>query len=125
MQVLKLINEQMDILSIPYEFGEWTQATQYPYFVGEITSGESMPNEDGMAETNFILTGFHRGKTIDLETVKEQVRKHFNPVSGLRMDTNSGAIIALYDGSFYIPSGEADLKKIQINIKILEWKGDI
>ena len=126
MQVLKLINEQMDILSIPYEFGEWTATTQtYPYFVGEVLSNETMLAEDGMTETNFILTGFHRGKAIQLETIKERIRKHFNAVSGLRVKTDSGAIVALYDGSFYIPSGEADLKKIQINIKILEWKGDI
>lgn len=125
MDKLKFIYEQMYRLSIPYEFGEWTQAIQYPYFVGEITSSESMPNEDGMAETNFILTGFHRGKVYDLEVLKELIRKHFNPVCGVRAETKSGAIVALYDGSFYIPSGEADLKKIQINIKILEWKGDI
>ena len=125
MERLKFINEQMDILALSYEFGEWTQEIQYPYFVGEVLSNESITTEDGLAETTFILTGFHRGKAIDLETAKEKIRKHFNSIHGLRAKTGSGSIAVFFDGSYYIPTGEADLKKVQINLKILEWKGDI
>ena len=124
MDKLKFINDQMDILSVPYEFGEWTQAVKSPYFVGEITE-EPSTTEDGLEESTMILTGFTRGKFIELEREKNKIKQHFNHIHGLRADTDNGSIIVFFDGSFYIPTGEADLKKIQINLKIKEWKGVI
>ena len=123
MQKLTFIKEQMDILSVPYEFGEWTAEVEYPYFVGEIPSPEEILAEDGSEETTMLLTGFHRGKFFDLETIKENIKKHFDPIFGLRANTDSGAIAVFFDGAFYIPTGEKDLKKIQINLIIKEWKG--
>ena len=125
MSALKFMNEQMESLGIPYEFGEWTSDVVYPYFVGEITENEPT-TEDGAEEAPFILTGFHRGKYIDLEEAKEKIKKHFHPVHGLRATTDSGSSIAVFfAGAFYVPTGEAELKKIQINLKIKQWKGDL
>ena len=124
MDKLKFINEQMDILAVPYEFGEWTSEIKYPYSVGEITE-EPVTTEDGLEESTMILTCFHKGKLIDLEMVKEKIKRHFNPIYGLCTFTDSGSIAVFFDGSFYIPTGEADLKKLQINLKIKEWKGDM
>lgn len=121
MDKLKFISEQMDILAVPYEFGEWTSEIKYPYFVGEISEDEPM-TEDGLEESTMLLTGFHRGSFLDLETVKEKIKRHFSPIHGLTGQTESGAIVVFYVGSFYIPTGEADLKRIQINLKIKEWK---
>lgn len=119
---LNFIDEQMSILAVPYEFGEWTQDIQYPYFVGEITEDESM-TEDGAETSTIILTGFHRGKRIVLEEIKEKIKKHFHSVCGLCASIDSGAIAVFYGGAFFIPTGEAELKKIQINLKIKQWKG--
>ena len=122
MDKFKFISEQMDMLAVPYEFGKWTSEVKYPYFVGEITETPTM-TEDGKEESTMILTGFHRGKHIDLETVKEKIKRHFNPITGACAATDSGSIAVFFDGSFYVPTGEADMKKIQINLKIIEWKG--
>lgn len=121
---LKFISDQMAALGIPYEFGEWTSGVVYPYFVGEITE-EPTTTEDGLEESTMILTGWARGKYIDLETAKEKIKQHFNHSTGMCASTDSGSIAVFFDGAFYIPSGEADLKKIQINLKIKEWKGAI
>lgn len=121
---LKFISDQMAALGILYEFGEWTSDVKYPYFVGEITE-EPTTTEDGLEESTMILTGFNRGKYIDLETVKNKIKQHFNPLCGLRATTDSGSIVVFFDGAFYVPTGEADLKKIQINLKIKQWKGAI
>lgn len=118
---LTFINEQMDNLSIPYELGEWTQKLIYPYFVSEFTEIPTM-TEDGYEETEVILTGFYRGKYIVLEEIKNIIKKHF---CDLRARTDSGSITVNYDGAFPIPTGEKDLKKIQINLNIKEWKGVI
>lgn len=124
MEKLGYINEQMNILSVPYEFGQWTSKVSYPYFVGEITE-EPITTEDGFEQSTLLLTGFHRGTFEDLLTVKEKIKKHFDPIDGLRGSTQSGAIAVFYDGFFFVPTGEADLKKIQINLTIKEWKGAV
>lgn len=122
MDKLKFINEQMTVLSIPYEFGEWSSAIKHPYFTGEITE-EPISTEDGLEQSILLLNGFHRGKYIDLEEIKEKLKKHFHPIHGLRGQTESGSIAVFYGGAFYVPTNEADLKRIQINLIIKEWKG--
>lgn len=123
MDKLKFISDQMDLLAVPYEFGEWSSEVKYPYFVGELTE-EPVTTEDGAEQSTLILNGFHRGARIDLEMVKEKIKKHFDPIFGLRGSTGSGSIAVFFDGSFYVPTGEAELKRNQINLKIKEWKGD-
>lgn len=124
MDKLKFVNEQMGAIGIPYEFGQWSSEIVYPYYVGEITE-EPVETEDGLEESTLLLTGFHRGSLIDLERSKNTIKNHFPAVYGLRGNTDGGAIAVFFDGAFYVPSGEADLKKVQINLKIKEWKGAI
>lgn len=114
----------MDMISVPFEFLEWTSPVVYPYGVGEITE-EPITTEDGAEQSTMLLTFFHRGKMIDLLEIKEKIKRHFPPIYGLRGETEGGAIAVFYDGFLPIPSGEADLKKIQINLKINEWKGAV
>ena len=122
MDKLKFINEQMDILAVSYEFGGWTSEVKYPYFVGELPSPEEISTEDGKTETTLFLTGFTRGRFLELEKIKDKIKKHFNMVFGLRAHTDNGSIAVFYDGAFFVPTNEADMKKIQINLKIIEWK---
>ena len=124
MDKLKFINEQMEAIGVPYEFGQWSSDVKYPYFVGE-DSEEPPLTEDGLEESTIILTGFNRGNMIDLTKIKDRIKHHFPSSYGLRGQTDSGAIAVFFDGSFPVPTGEADLKKIQINLKIKEWKGAI
>ena len=123
---LEFIGYQLnEVLNIPYRLGQWNSDVKYPYSVGEITE-EAPTTEDGYEASTLLLTVFHRGDEalLELEEVKEKIKKHFSPIYGLRAATESGTIVIYYDGSFYVPTGEADLKKIQINLKIKAWKGD-
>lgn len=122
MDKLKFISEQMDLIAVPYNFGEWTDKVVYPYGVGEITE-DPITMEDGAEQSTLLLTFFHRGKLIDLLEIRERIKKHFPPIYGLRGETAGGVIAVFYDGFLPVPSGEAELKKIQINLKIKEWKG--
>ena len=122
MDKLDFIKQQMSILGIPYEFMEWT-ANKIPdrYFVGEYT--EIPPdNESGLEESQIILIGTTRENWLVLEQDKEKIKKHFPPIGGLCAKTDSGRIAVFYAGSFPVPTGEMDLKRIQINIDIKEWK---
>lgn len=124
MDVIKFISQQMDALGVPYQFLEWQGKPPYPYFVGELTE-EPILTEDGQEGFDLILTGFHRGETVaPLEEIKQKIKKHFDPIYGYRAETEKGAIVIWYESAFYIPSGEASLKKIQINLTIKTWKGD-
>ncbi len=124
MNKLGYVRREFEKLSIPYEFGQWTKEVTYPYFVGELGQ-ESIPAEDGRIETTFIINGWHRGYINDLELIKEKIMKHFNAIYGLRISTETGALIIRYENSVYIPQNDSDLKRIQINLSITEWKGDL
>lgn len=124
MDKLGYIDEQMKILSVPYEFGQWNSKVSYPYFVGEITE-EPTTTEDGAEQSTLLLTGFHRGAYQELLKAKEKIKRHFDHIDGLRGSTDNGAIVVFFDGFFTVPTGEADLKKIQINLTIKEWKGAV
>lgn len=117
---LKFISGLLESLGIPYEFMEWTSEIKYPYFVGEYQEVESMTKEeDGFQETAFILTGFTRGSWLSLEEAKEKIEKGITKTA----TTEDGSAVAVFYGSsFPVPTGDDELKKIQINLTIKEWK---
>lgn len=121
-EALQFISDSLKLLGIHYEFGEWSSDIVYPYFVGEYQESPPM-NEDGMQETTFLLTGFSRESWLQLEREKEKIENHFSKVGGTTVITASGAAVAIfYANSLIIPTGDAELKKIQINLTIKEWK---
>ncbi len=121
-QALKIISDTMNTLGIEYGFGEYSgDPVRYPYFVGEYTELE-MFDESGLKETNFLLTGFSRGSWLELENAKERIEKQFNRVSGKIGITEIGsAIVITYSHALIVPTGDAELKSIQINLNIKEW----
>ena len=122
--MLKTIADAMDALGINYDFKRWQGLPSYPYFVGEYQEVESI-NEDGMQETQFILNGFARGEDAiaELERAKKKIQKHFPQVGGRLATTEAGSAVAIFYASAFenLPTGDAELEKIQINLKIKEW----
>lgn len=122
-QVLNIIDNAMTSLGIEYGFVSYKKRpVVYPYFVGEYTENEPF-REDGLQESTFLLTGFHRGTWLELEEAKEKIEKHFNKVSGKVVVAEDGSAAAIfYANALIVPTGDADLKRIQINLAIKEWK---
>ena len=122
-QVLKLVSDAMDSLGIEYGFVTYSKhPVVYPYFVGEYTELEAI-TEDGLQETTFLLTGFSRDSWLTLENAKERIENYFNQVSGKTVITDNGSGVAIfYANSLIVPTGDAELKSIQINLTIKEWK---
>lgn len=125
MEALKFISDQMSALGINYEFNEWTSDVKYPYFVGEDFHEDESFTEDGAETSSLVVVGYNRGKHIDLVEAKNKIKEHFNPITGLSGKTDSGCVTVFFADSFNIPSGDADLTKIQFTLKIKEWKGAI
>lgn len=119
---LKIISDAMSALGLEYGFGRYTRTpVVYPYFVGEYQETESV-TEDGLQESTFLLTGFSRDTWLALEDAKEKIELYFNRVSGKTVITDNGSAVAVfYAHSLIIPTGDAELKRIQINLKIKEW----
>lgn len=116
---LNYISDMLSDLSIDYEFGGWsTDPVPDPYFVGEYSETESLTKEeDGLQEISFILTG--TGTTwIGLEQAKETIEKNILKTAIL---PNGNGIAVFYAGSLIVPTGDAELKRIQINLTIKEW----
>ena len=122
-QVLKIISDTMNALGLEYGFGEYSgNPVVYPYFVGEYTEME-MFDESGLQESNLLLTGFSRASWLELEDAKERIEKQFNRVSGKIGITEIGsAVVIHYSHALVVPTGDAELKSIQINLRVKEWK---
>ena len=123
--VLKTIKESMKELGINYQFKKWKGHPKYPYFVG---SYQEVPTagEDGMQETSFILTGFARSDgnvdgVLQLEEAKETIKNYFK--TGKTGTTDSGSVVAIFYANTFgdLPTGDAELEKIEINLTIKEW----
>lgn len=123
MDKLKFIKEQMDILAIPYAFMEWSSdEIPNPYWVGECNENPTM-TEDGYEESTFLLTGTGRCSWLKFEQEKKRIKEHFPALGGLRSSTDSGSITVFYNSALPVPTGEAELKRVQITLNIKEWKG--
>lgn len=123
-EVLGFINKALDDAGVPYEFLEWTQKVSYPYFVGEYSEFEP-DNESGEEDKSFILTGFYRGDNAryELEKMRAKIEATFPAIGGKVAALDSGSVVAVFYGnSSYIPTGEEELYKIQINLSIKLWK---
>lgn len=119
---LRIIADAMREMGLAYGFMEYAGELVYPYFVGEYTE-QAPTTEDGLQVTNFMLTGFSRGSWLALEEAREQIAQYFGMVSGKTVISDNGSGVAVfYDNALVVPTEEATLKRIQINLHIKEWK---
>lgn len=118
----RIIAQAMEYLGLEYEPIQYT-GTQDDYWVGSFSEGGSV-SEDGSTTTTFFLTGFTRSGWIVLQRAKDLVEKYFTH-EGRSFTSDLGGkstCIISYDTAYSIPKDDAQLKSIQINLTILEWK---
>ena len=122
---LKTIKDSMKEIGINYQFKKWKGHPAYPYFVGSYQEVPT-PGEDGMQETSFILTGFARSDgnvdgVLQLEDAKEKIENYFG--TGKVVNADGSAVAIFYANTFgELPTGDAELEKIEINLIIKEWR---
>lgn len=118
----KLLDKRMSAV-VQYALGRWKGKPadeKSCYWVGEALEVES-PNksENGMQEYNLILRGFTRGTVMLLEQEKEKIERHV-PCTLVLADGTG--IVILYDYANMVPTGDAELKSMKINMTIQEWR---
>lgn len=120
-QGLKFISDKLTAANIPYAFMVWTKQLSYPYFVGEYIESEPM-YEYGESESTFILTGTTNGSWLTLESIKAQIKELFGCEGLTHIFEDGTAIAVIYQSSKPIPTSTDDLKRMQINLKVKEWR---
>lgn len=118
----RIIAQAMEILGVEYEPMLYS-GTQGEYWVGSFSEVPTV-SEDGSTMTNFFLTGFTRSGFIALQRVKDKVEQYFTR-EGRSFTSDIGGkstCIIAYESAFPIPKEDAQLKSIQINLTIKEWK---
>lgn len=122
---LKIISDAMESLGLSYSFMRYDvgEGEEVPdiYFVGEYQEAEPM-DESGLQESTFLVTGFSRGPWLALEEAKEKIAAYFNKVGGHTVIADNGSAVAVfYSNGLVVPTEDAELKRIQINLDVREW----
>jgi hypothetical protein len=117
---LGYFNQLMASLEIPYAFIEWKEKPPDDrYWVSDYTeSAMTTMEEDGRQETTIFLRGFTRREWMLLERDKETIKKHITITAIL---PNGNGIALFYEGAQVVPTWDAELKSIKINLKMQEW----
>lgn len=123
-EALSFIDSVLYEAGISYEFIEWTsEELPQVYWVGEFLDVENI-NEDGMKESTFILTGTTLGSWLDLVDDKDIIENLFPAVGGkVALLENNSSIAIFFDTAQPIQSDSMDVKRLQINLTIKNWKG--
>ncbi len=119
---LGIAKDKLHSIGVPYEFMRWTSTVEDRYWVGEYAETIT-DTEDGYEEGTLILTGTTRSSWSVLIQDRAKIKDQFPKEGGLRIPTDNGVVVFFYDNSFPVDTGEADLKRIQINLHIKMWKG--
>lgn len=120
---LGITTNEMKIIDVPYEFMRWTsENTPNRYWVGEYTEVPT-DTEDGYEEATLILTGTTKELWSVLIQDRAKIKDHFPSIYGLRKTIGDGVVVIFYENSFPVPTEDANLKRIQVNLRIKAWKG--
>lgn len=119
---LGIAKNELHSIDIPYEFMRWTSSVEDRYWVGEYMETITY-TEDGYEEGTLILTGTTKSSWAVLMQDRAKIKDQFPKEGGLRTSADNGVVVFFYDNSTLIETGDADLKRIQINIHIKMWKG--
>lgn len=118
-ETLRYIAETLTSAGINYEFGQWSGEIVYPYFVGEYTESEPL-TEDGLLQSTFTLNGFSRTTWLALEQAKATVERVFS--NHVKLLTSGNGVCIFYAGALIVPENDPELKRMQINLTIKEWR---
>lgn len=120
--VLTAVSDGMAVCDLNYALIEWKGEPVYPYFVGSYEEIEPT-TEDGMQECAFTLTGFTRGEWLDLEMAKSKIESYFDRTTGKRAIVDNGSAVAIfYANGRQVPTGDSELKRIEVKLTVKEWK---
>ncbi len=118
-ETLSYINKLLKESGIHYSFVRWNGELVFPYWIGEYSEVDSI-YEDGMVESDFILTGTTEESWLTLQQEKEKIEKILDKVTTI-LESGIGLSIS-FERSLIVPTESDTLKRIQMNFSIREWR---
>lgn len=119
---LGIAKDELKKIDVPYKFMRWTSTDTDIYWVGEYSEIPT-DTEDGYEEGTLMLTGTTKDLWAVLMQHRAKIKDHFPKIGGLRTHTDNGTVVIFYDQSIPVPTGDENLKRIQVNLHIKMWKG--
>ena len=120
-ETLFYITQLLTESGLHYAFGRWNGDLVFPYWIGEYSEVDSM-YEDGMVESDFIITGTTENSWLELQDEKEKIEKLLRDRTTV-LDSGSGLCIS-FERSLIVPTESDTLKRIQINLSVKEWRNN-
>lgn len=120
MKAMEYVKGMMAGLALPYAFMRWTEK-KIPdvYFTGEYTEiPAAYREENGRHDITVILRGFTRKEWAVLEEAKAKIERSCAKTVILPDGTG---LAVFYDSGMPVPTGDAQLKSIKINLTIQVW----
>ena len=121
MDYLKVIADALTAAGVPYEYGQWNSAVEYPYWVGSYVEAPAS-TEDGLITADFTLSGTTKGTWAGLEAHRSKIMAAFPPVSGLVKNGANGTVAVYYGNAQNVPTDVAELKRMGITLQVMEWR---
>ena len=113
--IAKLLKES----GLHYSFVRWNGKLIFPYWIGEYSEVDSI-YEDGMVESDFILTGTTEESWLTLQQEKEKIEKLLRNKT-IVLDSGIGVCID-FERSLIVLTESDTLKRIQMNFSVKEWR---
>lgn len=118
-ETLSYINRLLIDSGLHYSFVRWNGELVFPYWIGEYSEVDSI-YEDGMVESDFILTGTTEESWLTLQQEKEKIEKLLRNKT-IVLDSGIGVCID-FERSLIVPTESDTLKRIQMNFSVKEWR---
>lgn len=118
-ETLSYINKLLKESGLHYSFVRWNGKLVFPYWIGEYSEVDSI-YEDGMVETDFILTGTTEESWLTLQQEKEKIEKLLDKITTI-LESGIGLSIS-FERSLIVPTESDTLKRIQMNFSVKEWR---
>ena len=120
-ELLAAVKARMDTAGVPYQYETYQTSGKLPpvYCVGHCSSSP-VTEESGMLSGTFLLTLV--GTSWDaLTTARERICCAFPRVARYSTSDDEYAAVLFFSSAVAVPCDDARLKKIQINLKYIEW----
>lgn len=123
MKFLKIVADELEKNNIDYQLQRFVCDELPPVFWVGSYSEMASNTEESKRLFSFTLTGTTTGSFLELENQKETIYNLFLPCSGGRRyaTDDDGAVIIQYENAFPVETDDENVKRIQINLIVMEW----
>ena len=121
-EALNYMKSFLESIGLKYDFKEWNDSeVPHTYWIGDYVESENS-NEYGLEEATFMLTGTTDRNFLELEKVKEEIKNIVSNEGKTDILPSGSGIAIIYTGAQPLPSVEYGTHRLQIDLKIKEWR---